>query len=195
MDETSGTKKYSADKITLLGLFVVAVLIARLIIASRSVIALSEPIELSYASLSVSMPAGNGWQNEKQWRRQENGFTLSSFFVPGTQRPVAQARCRYLWVGTSTAPDMRFKQKASAVNGVIAKKGQLRKGEFTIDWAHIEDRKRLFCIFFGTAKLSNNRQLDIEVQQNIGDTNLAEQVFERITESLNLESSRRAAKE
>ena len=66
MSETYEAKKYWADKIAMSGLFIGAVLIARLIIVSRSAVVLSEPIKSNCAALSVSIPAGNGWQSEKQ---------------------------------------------------------------------------------------------------------------------------------
>ena len=83
MNGTCGTKKYGADKIALLGLFTVALLTAHFIITSRSAVVLSEPMKLDYTGLSVSMPAGNGWHGEKQWKYQKNAFILSSFFDSG----------------------------------------------------------------------------------------------------------------
>jgi len=46
MDKTYGTKEYAADKIAFLGLFIIALLIAYFIVASRSALVLSEPIKL-----------------------------------------------------------------------------------------------------------------------------------------------------
>ena len=191
-------EKYAADKIALLGLFTVALLTARFITASRSAIVLSKPIKLSYTGLSVSMPAGNGWQSEKQWKYQENSFTLSSIFGPGSGSVTTLAHCRYLLAATKAIPDTQFKQKASEVGASVAKTGQIQTGTpgprfakrpqngapLTIDWAHIKKQKTLSEMFFGTARLPNNRQLDIEVHQATGDTDLAEQVFKRIAESL-----------
>jgi len=186
MDETSGIRKYEADKIGLLGLFAVALLIARLIVLWRSAILLSEPIKLDYTGLSVSMPVGNGWQSRKQWKFRENAFTLSSIFNPGS---TASAHCRYLLAAAKATPDRLFEQKASEVHGTIAKTDQIRMGTLTIDWVHIKKQEMLFDMFFGTTQLPNNRQLDIEVHQTMGDTDLAEQVFKRIAESLEFENN------
>jgi len=184
MCRRGGFRKCAADKIALLGLLVITLLIAYFIIVSRSAIVLSEPIELSYTGLSVSIPAGNGWRSEKQWKYRENAFTLGSFFYPGTRRPIAKAYCQYLLAATEAAPDIWFKQKASEVGGAIVKTGKTRTGELTFDWAHIKRQETPLDLFFGTAQLQNHRQLDIEVHQTTGDTNLAERVFKRITESL-----------
>jgi len=189
MDETYKTKKYATDKVALLGLFIVALLIGRFIVASRSAILLSEPIKLEHTGLSVSMPAGNGWQNEKQWKYQENTFVLSSVFVPGSGSVTALAHCRYILAGTNDAVDTRFEQKASAGGASVAKTGQTRTDSLVIDWAHIKKQKTPLEMFFGTAQLPNNRQLNIEVHQAAGDTDLAEQVFKRIVENLKFENN------
>lgn len=190
MNETYETKKYAADKMALFGLFVVALLIARLIIASRSTIVLSEPIKLSCADLSVSMPTGNGWQSEKQWRYRENTFTLSSIFAPSSGSVLALAHCRYLLAATKAAPDARFKQKASAIGASIAETGQIQTDRLTINWAHIKRQKALSGIFFATTQLPNSRQLDIEVHQATDDTDFGERVFKLITENLKFEDNK-----
>jgi hypothetical protein len=189
MDETYGTKKYSMDKVVLLGLFAVALLIARFIIAARSAVELSEPIKLDYAGLSVSIPTGNGWQGEKQWRYRDNTFTLSSFFDTGAGSVTAVVHCRYLLAAMRTSPDTLFEEKASAVDGAIAETGQTWIDQVAIDWAHIRKSKSLFDTFFGTAQLPNNRWFDIEVYQTTGDTDLTEEVFKLVVESLNFEAN------
>jgi hypothetical protein len=197
-------KRHGADKIALLALFVVALLLARLIIASRSAIALSGLIELNHSGLSVSVPAGNGWQSEKQWKYHKNTFTLSSFFDSGSGSMTAMARCRYLLAATTAAADTLFKEKASEMGGAIANTGQIRidmpDSRFTkssqngaplvINWVHIIRPKRLFDTFLGITKLPYGRQLNIEVYQAGGDTDLAERVFNRVTETVKLQDNR-----
>jgi len=189
MDKTGKMKKYAADKIALLGIFVVALLIARFIIASRSAIVLSGPIKLPNGGLSVSIPTGNGWQSDKQWRYKENGFTLSSFFAPGSGSVTTLTRCRYLLAATKTTADTIFGQMASDIDGVIEKTDQAPAGELTIDLAHIKNKKTLLEIFFGTVRLPNSRRLDIEVHQTAGDAGLAEQVFKQIASSITFKNN------
>ena len=181
---THKPEKYGVDKIALLGLFIVALLAAYFISASRSAIVLSEPIKLSYTGLSVSIPAGNGWQGEKKWKYQKNAFILSSFFDSSSGSVTALTRCRYLLAATKTDPDTLFKEKASAIDGAIVKTGQTQTGRLTIDWAHIRKPKILFDTFLGTAQLPNDRQLNIEVYQTVGDTESAERVFKSVVENL-----------
>ena len=189
MDKTYETRKVAADKIALLCLFIVALLIARFIVTSRSAIAFSEPIKLSHTGLSVSIPAGNGWRSEKKWKYQQNAFTLSSVFTLGSGGLPPQVHCRYLLAAPKPAPDMRVEQRASAVGGTVVKTGQIQTGMLTIDWAHIKKPKMPLDLFFGTVKLPNSRRLDIEVFQTTGDTELAEQVFKGIAESLKFEDN------
>lgn len=179
-----GNPKIGGDKIALLGLFIVALLIARIIVASKSALILSEPIKLAPAGLSVSMPAGNGWKTEKRWKYQENAFSLSSSFTIGSDRPSAWANCRYLLVAETTTPQMRFEQKAFEVEGRIVKMDQTQTDTLTFEWALIEKPQTPLGFIFGTAKLPHNRQLDIEVQQIMGDAEMAERTFMSIVKTL-----------
>lgn len=189
MDETYGIKKIAGDKIALLGLFVAALLIARLFVAFKSVIVLSEPIILTRTGLSVSMPTGNGWRNEKQWKYQESGFVISSNFALDSSKPTAWAYCQYLFAAQKAPPQKWFEQKASELGGAIINMGQTRKDTFTIDWAYIINSEMLLNTFFGTADLPDNRRLNIEVHQIMGDGELAKRVFEGIIKDLKFENN------
>jgi len=189
MENTYGMKKYSPDKIVLLALFVLALLIARFITASRSAIELTDPIELNHTGLSVSMPAGNGWRTNGQWKYQQNSFTLTSDFIPVSASVKAHAGCRYLLAAVQTDPLLIFEQKAASVDGIITETGQLRTDTLTVDWAHIKKPQTLPSIFLGTVQLSNSRRLDIEVFQATGDTDLAEQTFRAVAKSLKFQSN------
>jgi hypothetical protein len=189
MENTYGMKKYSPDKIALLALFVLALLIARFITASRSAIVLTDPIELEHTGLSVSMPAGNGWRTNRPWTYQQNSYTLTSNFIPVSGSINAHAGCRYHLAAAQTEPQLIFEQKAASVDGIITETGQLRTDTLTVDWAHIKKPQTLPSIFLGTVQLSNSRRLDIEVFQATGDTSLAEQTFRAIVKSLKFQSN------
>jgi len=191
MDKTYDIKKIGGDKIALLGLFVVALLIGRLIVASKSALILSEPIILTHVGLSVSMPLGNGWKSEKQWNYHENAssYSLSSNFTPGPGKPTAWAYCRYLLAAETTTPQTRFEQRASDVDGVIIKTDRMQIDTLTIDWVHIQKPRTSLSFLLGSAKLPNNHQLDIEVHQIMGDSEMAELAFKGIVKSLNFEST------
>lgn len=177
------------DKIALLALFVIALLTARLIVAIKSTIVLSEPIKLAHTGLSASIPKGNGWQSKQQWKFLENTFTLSSNFVPGPGRPT-WAYCQYLLAAETTSPQIRFKQMASEVEGAVVETDQIQTDTLTIDWAHIQKPEMFLNIFSGTAKLPNDRQLNIEVHEFLGDTDLAERAFKQIIKSVNFKDNK-----
>jgi hypothetical protein len=189
MDKTYKIRKKGADKITLLGLFVVSLLIARMIVVSRSAILLSEPIKLPRSGLSVSMPEGNGWKSDKQWRNYENGFSLRSSFALGTKNPTAEARCVYIPANKTIDPQSLFVQKAFDVEGEIVKVDRITKDTLTFDWAYIENPKASIIFIFGTAKLSYDRRLDIEIRQIINDPEMAERAFKKIVQNLNFEEN------
>jgi len=184
MNDTYGTNKPPYDKIALLGLFILSLLTAHTIVVLTSRITFSDPIRLSKTGLSISIPAGKAWQSDRQWRYQENMFSLSSLFPRGAERPTTWAHCQYLLRAETTTPQMRFEQRASEIEAVIAEINQLQIDMLTIDWARIEKNDVNFTMFFGTANLPDNRQLDIEVSQIPGDGELAEMVFKHIIETL-----------
>ena len=189
MDATYAIKKYDLGKVALLFLFIIALVLARFIVASRSRLVLSGPIMLEHFGLSASIPAGNGWRTDKRWKYEENGFALSSVFIPDSANPTAFAQCRYLLAPPETTAIMQFEQKAAAAGSTIENTDQIQQDAFTIDWAHIKKRGALLDIFLGTARLPGNRRLDIEVHHIAGDMDLAEQVFKSIAQSLKFEDN------
>ena len=190
MDDTHGIKKHEYDKIALLGLFVLSLLMAYIIVAFRSRLQFSDPIPLSQLGLSVSMPSGHGWQGDKQWNYQENMFSVISLFPRGSDRPTAWASCRYLLSAETATPQMQFEQRASAINAVVTQTNQTQTDTLTIDWARIDMPELRFSMFFGTSRLPDNRQLDIEVGQIAGEVELAERIFKSIIENLKFEDNR-----
>lgn len=190
MNVMYGIKKYGADKIALLGFFIVALLIAELVVVWRSAILLSEPIRLEYGGLSASVPVGNGWRSERQWRYQNSEFILSSFFETGSGNITAMARCRYSLAASAVDAETVFDKKASEIGGAIKNTGLSQAGPLTINWAYIIKPKTLYDTVLGLARLPNNHQLDIEVYQTIGDIDLTKRVFNHITESLQFEGNR-----
>ena len=188
MDRTYKIRKLGVDKIALLGLFAVSLLIAHMIVVSRSAILLSEPIPLKLSGLSVSMPDGNGWKSSKQWRPYENGFYLRSSFALGTN-PTAEAHCLYNLSAETFDPQNLFVQKADEVEGEIKKIEQIKADTLIFNWTQIENPKNSRIVIFGTAKLPNNHRLDIEVQQIVNDPGMAEQVFKKIVDSLSYQEN------
>lgn len=177
------TKKYPL-LLALLGFLVVAVLTARLIVTFRTAVVLSEPVTLQCSGLSVPMPAGPGWQSQKQWKYLDNGFTLSSIFQPTRTAPAVVVQCRYLLAAAKTSPAQQFRLKASALRGLIEETDRVETGTLTIDWAKITHKENPVQTFFAVADLPDNRSFNIEVHQVAGDDGPAEQVFKKVIAGL-----------
>jgi len=190
MNDTHETNKLGYDKIALLGLFIAALLMARLVVMFKSGLEFSKPIPLSNLGLSVSMPSGRSWQSEKQWTYQENIFSISSIFPLGSKRPTTWANCRYLLSAETTTPQMRFERTAAEFDAVIAETNRTQIDTLTIDWTRIEKPEFLFTVFYGTARLPDNRQLDIEVHHIARDGQFAERTFKGILESTRFEDNK-----
>ncbi|MFH1719538.1 MAG: hypothetical protein ABIF19_19475 [Planctomycetota bacterium] len=139
---------------------------------------------MSRAGLAVSMPAGNGWRSESQWTYRDDVFTLNSVFVIDRGRPTAGARCQYRLTAQRTTPERRFEHQAFEVGGAVVEAGQMRAGSVTVAWARIDNPEIPLSVVLGTARLPDDRQLDIEVYQITGDTELAGRVFKHIIDSL-----------
>ncbi len=177
------------DKVALTGLFIVSLVVAHFIVEQRTTLILSEPIELPYTGLSVSVPAGNGWKSQKQWQYQNNTYLLSSDFNPSSSEPVARVLCRYLLAAEEMPAETWFKQQADDIEGAIVETDLLRSDTLIVDWARIERPDLMLCTIFGTAELPDNRRLNIEVHQFGGQTDLAEKVFREIVNRLNFQDN------
>ena len=177
-------KKQGGDKIGLLGLFILALIVARFTVALKSAVKLSEPIPLPYTGLSVSMPVGNGWHSEEQWMYHDHTYILSSVFALQSGKTTAWAHCQSQWGSKTAKPEDRFAWKASEVDGEIVETGRTEVEALTVDWVHIERPDFLLTTFWGTARLPNGRQLDIEVHQIMSDPELSKRIFNRILNNL-----------
>ena len=138
MDTTWNAKNAVRAKVAFLVIFVAALISARVIVAMRSAVVLSEPIRLAYAGLSVSMPQGNGWNSAKKWEYKQDTFILFGAFAPGSSRPTASARCDYVFPNEIIDLEERFERRQRETGGEIVEKGQIRTGLVTIDWVRIE---------------------------------------------------------
>lgn len=172
-----------------MGLFVLALLAARLIVVWKSAVVLTEPINLTHAGISVRMPHGNGWDSTGRWEYRESYLMLGSTFAPGLSRPTGAARCRYIFAPETISVEEQFERKRSEIEGEIVKKGRISSGAVAVDWIHIQKADAAFNLFFGTAKLPYNRRLEIEVRRSIDDADSAGRVFQSIAESLELTES------
>jgi len=186
MDRTYDRKTAVRAKVAFLGLFVAALLSARLIVAVRCAVVLSDPIELAHAGLSVAMPQGNGWNSAGKWEYKQGVFSLFGAFAPGSSVPTASARCDYVFPAEIIETQKRFELRRAEVGGEIVETGQIRTDFVTVDWVRIEQAGVSFNCIFGTAELPYNRRINIEVREGAGDIDLARGVFKAIAMALSI---------
>ena len=181
--DSSTVKKYGLDKVALLGLFALGLLMAHVIVASRSRVQLIEAPEIARSGLTVLVPAGGGWQNDKGWEFQDNSFVLTRRFGP------AVVQVKYLLAPLKISSDVWLEQKQAELGGVLLESGQIPLGQFEISWAHICDEQGLLDVFFGVAQLPQGRGLSIEVKEGMGGRALGERLFEKMAQGIGFEDN------
>ncbi|MBN2590738.1 MAG: hypothetical protein JXA96_12815 [Sedimentisphaerales bacterium] len=181
MDENYDFKKLGADKIAFLGMFLVAVIIAQLLVSINSGLKFSEPIELVHAGLSVSIPAGKDWQSSEQWNYRENTFYLLSSLGRNANFPDIGINCKYFLNTQNTTPIVLLKQKIGDINDADIETELIQKENLTISWAQVN---RPIRIIEAVAELPGNHIFTIEVLEISLNLDIAESIFKEIINSL-----------
>jgi len=185
MNETYDKKMAVRAKAAFLGLFVLALAAARLVVAMRFAVSLSDPIELAYSGLSVSMPEGNGWRSSKSWDYSRGEITLLGTFAPGVLKATALVKCSYIFPAEIVDVEKRFERRRLAVDGKIVEEGQIESESAVVDWARMNQADG-YNYIFGSAELPDYRRIEIEVQESAGDVDLAERVFKAVASNLSV---------
>ena len=174
-------EKYSMDKIAFLGLFVLSIVIASFIVSAKSVIKLTEPIELEYASLAVPVP--QGWIGDEQWKYKNNAYSLLRLRQTSTGFIV---QFKYLLGFSAESLEEVFAEKANVLGAEIFGVYEIENENLKINWVHLENKQARLRVLFGIAKLPHQRFLTIEVRQDMSDKNLAEEIFTKIAKGIQL---------
>ena len=175
------TGEHIARTIALPALLVISLLVARLVMHSKTGIRLSAPIELSRSGLSLSMPSGNSWKCEEKWTYENNIFSASSVLVAGGVTNQSYAQCRYLLATRAGTPQERLDEEHAEAKAIET--GQITADQLTVNWASINTDAGVEIIL-GVCELAGGRQLEIEVLQTAEEQGLAQQVFEKIVKSI-----------
>jgi hypothetical protein len=188
--DESYKKKYSPDKVVLLGLLVLGVLLAQWFVVARRAINLGDPITLKSIGLSASLPRGPGWTCDTKWRSFNQQYILNARYDTSGQRtmfhPEAKIQLKYTKNKYNTDATTRFQKRESISGGLIMDTGQINTSDITVEWVHIFQSQKNINIFFGTVFLPDNYLLDIEVVETIGDMDFAKRVFETTAENIHL---------
>jgi hypothetical protein len=181
MVDENKTPKHMAKTIALPALLVISLLVARLVMNSKTGIRMSGLIELNRSGLSVSMPSGNGWKCEEKWSFENGSFNVSSIFVVSGLADRSYAQCRYLLAAGEETPKERLGQEYSGTKLIVT--GQSTTDNLSINWATINTDSGIEIIL-GVCKLAEGRELEIEVLQSASEQSPAKDIFEKIVKSI-----------
>jgi hypothetical protein len=181
MVDENKTGKHIARTIALPALLVISLLVARLVMHSKTGLRMSAPIELNRSGLSLSMPSGNGWKCEEKWTYENNVFSASSILVVGGVTNQSYAQCRYLLATRAGTPQELLDEEHAEAKTIET--GQITTDQLTVNWASINTDAGIEIIL-GVCELAGGRQLEIEVLQTAIEQGLAKQVFEKIVKSV-----------
>jgi hypothetical protein len=181
MVDDNKAEKHIARTIAMPALLVISLLVAQLVMHSKTGIRMSAPIELSRSGLSLSMPSGNGWKCEEKWTYENNVFSASSVLVAGGVTNQSYAQCRYLLATRVGTPQERLDEEHAEAQTIET--GQITADQLTVNWASVNTGAGIEIIL-GVCELAGGRQLEIEVLQTAEEQGLAQQVFEKIVKSI-----------
>ena len=183
MDVRFDIRRYSAAEMVLLGIFVLGLLGASSLVRYRNKIRLSEPIRLPLAGVSVSLPAGGGWQHWDQWQynQSDDVNALSGHLIVGS-KVGAVIQWRYLRLSESLMLEDRLSERVGTDEVEIVEAGQIQS-DVTMDWVQARLRGRLEDIFLGAARVSPETIVELEVV-TFGDSDLAGRIFRAVAGSL-----------
>lgn len=170
------------DKLAFLVLLLLGILIAKIVISSRTSFALSDSIALKGTGLEVAMPLSENWKRlSNDFKFENNEFRLTAVLRISNDSAIS-ASWRYSLLMAKVDPNERFNEIAASMQGHIETFGADNFGQFTFDHARIGSEKAV--LFIGTTVLPNDRILTLEVVQQGTGIELAEKVFKSLLASV-----------
>jgi hypothetical protein len=181
-------KKYSLEEVALLVIFALGLLLAFAIVVKRSRINMSEPIELPYSGLSVSVPVGPGWTKAESWvYRRGNKFLLATQLEVGG-RPAAVVRCSYMMAAETISAEELLEKQIAGMRMRKVRSEQIFVNDVVIEWAQLDRPRRSADYFLGIAQLPSGKTFAIDVSAT-NDPLLAGKLFRMTAESVVFESN------
>jgi hypothetical protein len=181
MHEAQEEKKQSLQLLTLFGFFALSLLLAYIMVISKTAVKLSSPIKLGHSGLAVSLPKGKGWDTQQNWQPLTNEYSISSKFPKEGQFHML-IDCRVVLGKTETSAEDIFQERASQLQGDIIEIYQVDNDTLLFDMASMTKPKTSTSFFIAVARLPFNRSLYIELLQRTGDIDHAREVFHAIAE-------------
>lgn len=178
--------KYSSSELALLGVFTLGLLMSFMLVSFRKRITLTEPIELPFGSVSVSIPQGNGWQGYTSWNYSQfhtNMYVLRSEFQSQNSKVIVH--WQYKLATGQTDFDEAVKQFGIETGTKSSAQGKIKTGDYSLLWAFMSDSNMAEGLYYAWAKLPGGRTVDLIVSA-AADPELAERVFKAVAASLSV---------
>ena len=173
----------SGDKLLLLGLFALGLGLAQLLIRVRSRVELSEPLRLD-ESLSVSVPAGAGWQ-AVQRSRPPGAATVheinAGLFVGKT--PTVTVEIRYVQAADGFDAQAYLEERVGRQGLQCDDGGQIRLRRLTVQWVQGVTANGSVDVCYGVAQVGAAGRIEIEVSAK-SDPEHANRIFRAVVGSI-----------
>ena len=174
-------------ELSLLAVFAAGLLIAKLVVDSRSRILLGPGIQLIGSGLTVHLPVQRGWQGLTQWQyERDNSFVLPARLASRLS-PVMDVYWMYKLNTTAHNSRQVLEELASEAGGKlqdvqdIADAWPMKYGRLST----LQDGNERYI---GTVPLDFGRVLVLQVQSGAGDPALAKEVFLTLARSIRYET-------
>ncbi|MFA5291581.1 MAG: hypothetical protein WC496_00950 [Phycisphaerae bacterium] len=175
-------RRWGLDKAAFFGLLLLGLLLAKLLISSRTDFKLSEPVGVKGTGLTVSVPADGGWKSlSDSFKYEDNEFRLASLMQINSNSAIS-LRWRYLLQPSQEGASQQFEAMAASVQGKIESVKSEKFGDFTFDYAQISSEKAV--VLCGTTVLPDGKVITLEVAHKGLGGDLAEKIFKALLASV-----------
>jgi len=158
-------KRYSLIEVALLAVFMVGLLIAHLIVKHRATVVLSDLISLPGSGLSVSVPAGPGWERTATWQYEESesSMTLLGQFRP-SNRGTMGVRWRYVFSTPDGSEQELLEQRAQKISAVIQSFHRVGQDHLVVYARMFLPSSPQEVIYMGIMRTKSNRSIELLVR-------------------------------
>ncbi len=159
----SGTDRAALCNVVLLGFFALGLGLSLLVVNFRTAIVLSQPVELNGEGITVSLPAGTGWQSLPNWTyEQDNSFTLVSVFKI-QDRSIAEVRWQLQLAQRPLPAEELLAHYAARFSGQA---GEMQRFESSVSfvWMYLFPRAAQEELLLALCPLDSNRVLLLQIR-------------------------------
>jgi hypothetical protein len=178
-------KRYSLTELALLAVFVVGLLTAHLIVKLRARVFLSDLVPLPGFGVSVSMPAGPGWDRMGAWQYEDSGNSMilvSKLVAPSRGGMVV--RWRFIFSTPDGSEQELLERKAGEISTVIQSFDTIGQECPMVYARMLLPQSPREEVYLGVMRLGFNRSLELLVRSSGLGTDHGENVLKTLAESV-----------